>query len=138
MTEERDFVLTPVGRVRSALEERKQAPHQGRGRGIEAVIELEAEYLPAAQEIRPGDTIWVLTWLHLANRDILRGHPKGNKDKPQRGVFSLRSPMRPNPIGLHLVDVVSVDGAEIKVSGMEALDGTPVVDIKPHVPGLDK
>jgi tRNA-Thr(GGU) m(6)t(6)A37 methyltransferase TsaA len=131
------MMLKPVGRVRSALRDKTSAPHQGRGREIRAVIELDPGFEAAAREIEAGAKIWLLTWLHLADREILRTHPKGNTTRPRRGVFFLRSSVRPNPIGLHLVEVVKVEGCRIEVDSLEALDGTPVLDIKPYVPGID-
>jgi len=132
-----EIILRPIGRVRSDFQEKKSIPHQGRGLNIEAVIELLPELAPAAGEIRPGDQVWVLTWLHLAPRDVLRVHPRGDWSRPMKGVFSTRSPARPNPIGLHLTDVIEVSGGRITVQGLEVLDGTPVLDIKPHRPEMD-
>ncbi len=85
----------------------------------------------AARDLQPGDAVIVLTWLHLADRDVLDVHPRNDPDRPVQGVFSTRSPDRPNPIGLHTATVVSTDGARIRVGGLEAIDGTPVLDIKP-------
>jgi len=132
------FELSPVGRVRNDRHDRSALPHQGRGRDVRSVIELKPRFEPAAREIRPGDLYWVLTWLHLADRDLLRAHPRGDKSRPERGVFSLRSPGRPNPIGLSLVEVTAVSGLRLDVRGLEVLDGTPVLDIKPYVPEADR
>lgn len=132
-----NMTLKPVGRVRSALRDKTTAPHQGRGREIQAVIELDPGFEAAAREIEAGARIWLLTWLHLADRETLRAHPKGDASRPRKGVFSLRSSIRPNPIGLHLVKVVKIEGCRIEVDSLEAVDGTPVLDIKPYVPGID-
>lgn len=131
------ITIEPIGLVRSACREMEALPHQGRGLDIEAVIELRPELEPAAREIEPGGLVWVLTWLHLAERDLLRVHPRGDPSRPEKGVFSLRSPVRPNPIGLSLAEVTKVSGTRIEVKGLEVLDGTPVLDIKPFQPEVD-
>ncbi|MDQ6805885.1 MAG: tRNA (N6-threonylcarbamoyladenosine(37)-N6)-methyltransferase TrmO, partial [Actinomycetota bacterium] len=91
---------------------------------------FEPAVLEALEGIRVGDEVIILTWLDRARRDVLRGHPRGDVSRPQRGVFSTRSPHRPNPIGLHRVQVTSIDGARVRVRNLEALDGTPIVDVK--------
>ena len=83
------------------------------------------------RDLRPGDEVFVLTWLHRATRDVLRVHPRDDRSNPERGVFSTRSSDRPNPIGLHPVEIVAVEGLRVQVRGLEAVDGTPVVDVKP-------
>jgi tRNA-Thr(GGU) m(6)t(6)A37 methyltransferase TsaA len=85
----------------------------------------------ALQGIQPGDMLFVLTWLHLAEREVLKVHPRDDRTRPMAGVFATRSPYRPNPIGLHRVRVVEIAGARLKVGPLEAIDGTPVIDIKP-------
>lgn len=132
------IVLQPIGWVRSGLSDLAALPHQGRGRDLVAVIELVPELEPAARELQPGMLIWVLTWLHLAERNLLRVHPRGDPSRPKKGIFALRSPVRPNPIGLSLVEVGAVSGARLEVKGLEVLDGTPVLDIKPYVPEADR
>jgi len=127
-----EIVLRPIGRVRSDFKVKESVPHRGRGLDIKAVVEILPELGPAAGEIRPGDQIWVLTWLHQASRDVLKVHPRGDLSRPLTGVFSTRSPARPNPIGLHLVEVIEVSGDRITVRGLEVLDGTPILDIKPY------
>ena len=112
-------------------------PMQGRSSGIEADIVIASAFYPAASDIRPGDRIWVLTWFHLAERDRLRGHPRGDVSRPKRGVFSLRSPARPNPISMTLVDVIEAEEGRLRVRGLEAVDQTPVLDIKPYIPEVD-
>ena len=125
------FALHPIGVVRSALTRREAAPMQGYEGAPDAWVEL----LPAAAEglqgIRAGDEIILLTWLHQARRDVLRVHPRGDQGVPLAGVFATRSPDRPNPVGLHRVTVRQVEATRIRVGPLEALDGTPVVDIKP-------
>jgi tRNA-Thr(GGU) m(6)t(6)A37 methyltransferase TsaA len=85
----------------------------------------------AAADLLPGDDVFVLTWLDRASRDVLRVHPRGDRTSPERGVFSTRSPDRPNPIGLHRVEIAEIDGTRVRVRPLEAVDGTPVLDIKP-------
>lgn len=87
--------------------------------------------LQGLEGIRPGDQVIVLTWLDRARRDVLRVHPRGDMSRAQQGVFSTRSPDRPNPIGLHPVEIVSIDGPRVRVRNLEALDGTPLIDLKP-------
>ena len=126
------FVLRPIGRVVSALRSRDDCPKQGFEGAPDAWLEIEGAFAGALDGIRAGCEILVLTWLHQARRDLLRVHPRGDPAQPARGVFSTRSPDRPNPIGLHRVEVVEVGTpARIRVRPLEALDGTPVIDIKP-------
>ena len=129
--------LNPVGMVLSPHQDRHALPHQGRGRDIQAVIKIFPQYEAAAREIQPGGLIWVLSWMHQAERTVLQVHPQGDQTRPLTGVFSTRSPARPNPIGLSLVEVVERTGNEITVRGLEVVDGTPILDIKPHSPGID-
>ena len=94
---------------------------------------FEPSVSEALSDVRPGDEVIVLSWLHQADRDVLRVHPRDNPANPMRGVFSTRSQDRPNPIGLHPVEVLAVDGDRIQVRGLEAIDGTPIVDLKPQL-----
>ncbi len=123
--------LKSIGRVESPLVERGQAPKQGNEGSPDAWLVFDARLEPALRDLRSGDEIVVLTWLDRARRDTLRVHPRGDPANPEAGVFSTRSPDRPNPIGLHRVGIVSIDGTRIQVRNLEALDGTPVVDVKP-------
>jgi tRNA-Thr(GGU) m(6)t(6)A37 methyltransferase TsaA len=123
--------LRPVGTVESPLTDRASAPKQGDEGAPEAWIVFEPAVLPALDGIAPGDEILVLTWFHLARRDVLQVHPRDDTSRPEQGVFGTRSPDRPNPIGLHRVEVVSIDGERVRVRNLEAVDGTPVVDVKP-------
>ncbi len=125
--------LTAVGTVESPLTDRGSAPRQGDEGAPEAVIVLDQAVLPALDGVAPGDAILVLTWFHLARRDVLRVHPRGDVARPEQGVFSTRSPDRPNPIGLHRVEVVSIEGGRLGVRNLEAVDGTPVIDVKPVI-----
>lgn len=125
------FELRPIGVVRSSLTRREDCPSQGSEGAPEAGIDLDPAVAEGLDGIEPGQAVIVLTWLHLAHRDVLRVHPRGNAETPLRGVFATRSPSRPNPIGLHRVDVLAVEGSHLRVRPLEALDGTPVLDIKP-------
>ena len=125
------FELTPVGRVESSLTELDLAPNQGDEGAPSAWLVFEPDVLDALDGIRPGDEVVLLSWLDRARRDVLRVHPRGDVSRPRQGVFSTRSPVRPNPIGLHRVEVEAVDGNRIRVRNLEAIDGTPIVDVKP-------
>lgn len=125
------LTLEPIGVVRSTLTSREEAPMQGDEGAPDAWLELTAEVAPGVDGISVGDELIVLTWLHQARRDVLQVHPRGRLDTPLRGVFATRSPDRPNPIGLHQVSVLEVEAQRLKVARMEAIDGTPIVDIKP-------
>lgn len=128
-----DFSLVPIGRVRSPLRNIEDCPKQGGEDAPLARIEVEPAYLPALQGLETGREVVLLTWLHLAQRDRLTGRAQGNPDNPLQGAFALRSPHRPNPIGLHRVRIVGLDRDKglLDVFALEALDGTPVLDIKP-------
>jgi tRNA-Thr(GGU) m(6)t(6)A37 methyltransferase TsaA len=125
------IVLTPIGHVESPLTDAASAPKQGFEGSPEAWLVLEPRVLDGLDGLAAGDEVLVLTWLDRADRDVLRVHPRGDVANPERGVFSTRSPGRPNPIGLHRVRIVSIDGPRLLVRDLEALDGTPIVDIKP-------
>jgi tRNA-Thr(GGU) m(6)t(6)A37 methyltransferase TsaA len=126
-----DYVLRPVGRVESPLTDRSLAPRQGDEGAPESVIVVADAYAAAVGDVAPGAELLVLTWLDRAERDVQLVRPRGDADRPPTGVFSTRSPDRPNPIGLHRVTVLAVDGLRLRVRDLEALDGTPVVDLKP-------
>jgi tRNA-Thr(GGU) m(6)t(6)A37 methyltransferase TsaA len=125
------FELRPIGHVRSSLRTRAQAPLQGAEGAPEATLQFASELAAAVTDLRPGQELLVLTWLHLADRGTLRVHPRGNPLNQEEGVFSTRSPDRPNPIGVHRVTVVAADGCSVRVQDLEAIDGTPIVDVKP-------
>jgi tRNA-Thr(GGU) m(6)t(6)A37 methyltransferase TsaA len=125
------YVLQPVGRVESALRDRDSAPRQGDEGAPVARIVLFEEFADAARDLTPGDEVIVLTWLHLADRDVQSVHPRGDERRPLTGVFATRASDRPNPIGLHSVMIKSISGATLTVLNLEAIDGTPVLDIKP-------
>jgi tRNA-Thr(GGU) m(6)t(6)A37 methyltransferase TsaA len=125
--------LRPIGIVRSPLEDRKTAPNQGSEGAPDAWIELTSAVGDGLDGIEVGDELIVITWLHEARRDVLKTHPRGDTSVPLVGVFATRSPDRPNPLGLHPVVVLEIDGRRLKVGPLEAIDGTPVVDIKPVI-----
>ena len=128
--------LTPIGTVASPLTDPEAAPRQGDEGAPEAWIEVLPEAVPALDGVGEGDELLVLTWLDRARRDVLRVHPRGDTSRPLTGVFATRSPHRPNPLGLHRVTVLEVAGPRLRVSDLEALDGTPVVDLKPVLGGI--
>lgn len=131
------FVLQPIGIVRSSLKRRDEAPAQGFEGAPDAWLEILPDFRQGLEGIQAGRWLLVLTWLHLAERDTLIVHPRGDPRNPLRGVFSTCSPDRPNPIGLHLVQVRQVAvGGLLLVGPLEAVDGTPILDIKPHIEGF--
>ena len=117
--------------IRSSLADRRNAPRQGRDGAPNAVVEIDPHYRDALLGLSAGDSIILITWLHQARREVMQVHPGHDPLKPIRGVFATRSPDRPNPIGLHRVQILSIDGTRLSVGALEAIDGTPVVDIKP-------
>jgi tRNA-Thr(GGU) m(6)t(6)A37 methyltransferase TsaA len=125
------FEVRPIGRVESSLTDPAVAPKQGHEGAPDAWIVFEAGVLDALEGIRPGARVLVLTWFHRARRDLLRVHPRDDPANPMQGVFNTRSADRPNPIGVHEVEVLAVTGARVHVRPLEAIDGTPVVDLKP-------
>ena len=131
------YRVRPIGRVLSPLVERKNAPRQPDEGAPPAWLEIAPDMAEAMRDLRAGDEVVLLTWLDRARRDTLVVHPRGVRDNVERGVFSTRSPDRPNPIGLHRVTIVAIDGLRIKVSGLEAIDGTPLLDIKPVLGPVD-
>jgi tRNA-Thr(GGU) m(6)t(6)A37 methyltransferase TsaA len=128
-----EFVVRPVGHVESKLREIDDAPNQGNLGAPNAWLVLRPEIAEAARDLKPGDRIVLLTWLHKARRDVLSAYPGSRADLPHLGVFSLRSPNRPNSIGLHPVEILERDGLRIRVNNLEAIDGTPILDIKPEI-----
>jgi tRNA-Thr(GGU) m(6)t(6)A37 methyltransferase TsaA len=123
--------VTPIGVVESSLTDPATAPKQGDEGAPEAWLVFEPEVLEALEGIREGDRIILLTWLHRARRDVLRVHPRDDLANPLQGVFNTRSSDRPNPVGLHEVEVLSIEGRRLRVRPLEAVDGTPIVDVKP-------
>ncbi len=132
---ETHYLLRPIGVVHSSLRSREGCPKQGWEGAPDAWLEIYPAFTDALDGITVGADILILTWLHEGRRDLLRVHPRGNPDEPLRGVFATRSPDRPNPIGLHRAEVLEIQEPDrIRVRPLEALDGTPVIDIKPVLP----
>jgi tRNA-Thr(GGU) m(6)t(6)A37 methyltransferase TsaA len=125
------YPLQAIGIVRSPLKDRNKAPNQGSEGAPDARIELAPSVEDGLDRIEAGDELIIITWLHESRRDVLKTHPRGDESVPLTGVFATRSPDRPNPLGLHPVTVLEIAGRELKVWPLEAIDGTPVVDIKP-------
>lgn len=125
------FELRAIGRVQSSLTDADSAPRQADEGAPEAWLVFDTDVLEGLRSLRTGDEILVLTWLDRARRDLLAVHPRGDASRPPAGVFSTRSPHRPNPIGLHRAEITAVDGRRLRVRHLEALDGTPILDVKP-------
>jgi tRNA-Thr(GGU) m(6)t(6)A37 methyltransferase TsaA len=125
------FEVQPIGRVESPLTDPAYAPKQGDEGAPDAWLVFEPTVLEGLEGIRVGDEVIVVTWLDRARRDVLRVHPRGDNSRPEQGVFTTRSSDRPNPIGLHRVLVLKIEGRSVEVRNLEAVDGTPIVDLKP-------
>ncbi len=134
--------LKPIGVVRSRLTAPGQAPHQGPEAGSRAVIEIDPQWARGLTGLDPGRDLWVICLFHLSPGPKLLAHPRGDQARPPTGVFNTRSPRRPCPLALTLVRLLAVEegpgGPRLTVRGLEAVEGTPVLDIKPYVPGLDQ
>ena len=131
MDEPGPYLLRPIGVVRSTLRAVSDAPNQASQGAPPALIEIDPAFADALRRIEPGDELIVLTWLHLADREVRETHPMGDTSIPLTGVFRTRSPDRPNPIGIHRVTVKALDGpTSLRVDALDAIDGTPVVDLK--------
>jgi tRNA-Thr(GGU) m(6)t(6)A37 methyltransferase TsaA len=130
--------LVAIGKVESPLADRASAPKQGDEGAPEATLVFEPSVADALEGVAAGDEMVLVTWLDRAKRDVLRVYPRSDTTRPLQGVFNTRSPDRPNPIGLHRVTVLAIDGTRLRVSGLEAIDGTPVVDLKPVLRGIDE
>ncbi len=129
------FEVKAIGRVESSLRDLESAPRQADEGAPEAWLVFEPEMLEGLRSVRPGDEVIVITWLDRARRDVLSVHPRGDASRAEEGVFSTRSPHRPNPIGLHRAEVTAIDGPRVRVRSLEALDGTPIIDLKPVLSG---
>ncbi|MGH3306255.1 MAG: tRNA (N6-threonylcarbamoyladenosine(37)-N6)-methyltransferase TrmO [Nocardioides sp.] len=125
------YTVRPIGIVHSPVSDPAEAPRQGDEGAPDTWISFAPGLAAAARDLRPGDDVLVLTWLHRADRDVLAVHPRDDASRPMTGVFATRSSHRPNPIGLHRVRIIATEDQRIKVRDLEAVDGTPVVDIKP-------
>ena len=124
-------LLRPIGVIRSTIETRAQAPRQGSEGAPDAWLEVRATVARGLHGIAVGDDIIVITWLHQGRREVLEVHPRDDTSRPLAGVFATRSQDRPNPLGLHRVTVRQIEGSRLRIGPIEAIDGTPVVDIKP-------
>ena len=122
--------LRPIGIIRSELKRLEDAPRQGSEGAPDAWLEIEPMLARALSDIRPGNELVIITWLHLADRETLEVHPRNDPNTPLTGVFATRSQDRPNPLGLHRVTVREIDGTRLRIGPIEAIDGTPVVDLK--------
>ncbi len=123
--------LNAIGKVESSLTDPDAAPKQGHEGAPDARLVLEPRVLEGLSGIHPGERMIVVTWLDRARRDVLRVHPRDDVTRPMEGVFNTRSADRPNPIGLHEVEVIAIEGDRVHVRPLEALDGTPILDLKP-------
>jgi tRNA-Thr(GGU) m(6)t(6)A37 methyltransferase TsaA len=130
-----NFEIEAIGSVESELIDLATAPRQPDEGAPPAWLVFAPDMLEALSGLRTGDRVVVLTWLDRARRDVLSVHPRGDVTRPREGVFSTRSPHRPNPIGLHDAEITAIDGVRIQVRSLEALDGTPIVDVKPVLNG---
>ena len=134
MANQTTFDLTPIGYVRSILKDRSQAPKQGSEGAPNATLEIHPEFIEALDGIQPGQDIWLFTWFHQAHRSVLKVRPRSDTRNAIKGVFATRSPDRPNPIGLHLAKVLSIEpNGSLLIQGLEAIDGTPIIDVKPAI-----
>ncbi len=129
------FRVKAIGRIESPLTDPGSAPRQADEGAPAAWLVFEPEVLEGLGSMRPGDEVIVITWLDRARRDVLSVHPRGDASRPLEGVFRTRSPHRPNPIGLHRVEITAVDGRRMRVRHLEAIDGTPIIDVKPILRG---
>ncbi len=125
------YALAPIGFVRSSLKDRSAAPRQGFEGAPEAWIEIGEEFAEGLNGLSVGDQVVLITFFHESRRDVLMLHPRGDPNLPLTGVFATRSPDRPNPLGLHRVTLHEIAGTRLRVSPLEAIDGTPLVDLKP-------
>ena len=126
-----EYVIRPIGRVESPLADRESAPRQGDEGAPDAWLVFTADASPGLLGLEVGADVLVLTWLDRADRATLRVHPRGDLSRPEQGVFATRSPDRPNPIGLHRVRILAIEENRFLVGDLEAIDGTPIVDVKP-------
>ncbi|MFE5582280.1 tRNA (N6-threonylcarbamoyladenosine(37)-N6)-methyltransferase TrmO [Kitasatospora sp. NPDC056531] len=132
--ENQRYDVRAIGRVESPLTDRAGAPKQGDEGGPDAWLVFDPSVERGLRDLAAGQEVLLLTWLDRADREVLAVHPRGDHSRPETGVFATRSPDRPNPIGLHRVAILAVDGLRIRVSGLEAIDGTPILDVKPVLP----
>ena len=125
------YLLDPIGYIQSTLKSRADAPRQGSEGAPDAWLEIDQRFARGLSGLSPGDEIIVVTWFHRADREVLEVHPRDDPENPLAGVFTTRSSDRPNPLGLHPVRLREISGTRLRIGPIEAIDGTPVVDIKP-------
>jgi tRNA-Thr(GGU) m(6)t(6)A37 methyltransferase TsaA len=129
------YAIRPIGYVESPLIDRATSPKQGLEGAPEAWLVFNPDVASGIRDLAVGADVFVLTWLHQARRDVLAVHPRDDPRNPETGVFSTRSADRPNPIGLHRVQIAAIEGLRVRVRDLEAVDGTPIVDVKPVLAG---
>jgi len=132
------FKVEPIGRVRSPWSQTGEAPHQGPEEGAESVIEVDPRWAEGLSGLEPGRDLWVICYLHQVKGPKVMVHPRGDRSRPLTGMFNTRSPHRPSPLSLTLVRLLAREGTRLTVRGLDVIDGTPVVDIKPYVAGVDQ
>ncbi len=132
------MLAEPIGRVKEGYSSKDEAPSQGRLENRVSVIELDPELVKGLEGLKPGSWVWVILWFHEARPAKLLVHPRGNRSNPETGLFNSRSPNRPNPLGLDLGRIESIQKNRIVLTGLDAVTGTPVLDLKPYMDGLDK
>jgi tRNA-Thr(GGU) m(6)t(6)A37 methyltransferase TsaA len=133
-----DFTVRPIGRVQSPLTSTADAPRQGDEGAPDAYLILDPDVQAGLHGLAVGDEMILLSWLHEADRSVLKVHPRDDLSRPEQGVFTTRASSRPNPIGLHRVRVLGIDGRRLHVSSLEAIDGTPIVDLKPVLRSIEE
>jgi tRNA-Thr(GGU) m(6)t(6)A37 methyltransferase TsaA len=133
-----DFTVRPIGRVQSPLTSTADAPRQGDEGAPDAYLILDPDVQAGLDGLAVGDEMILLSWLHEADRSVLKVHPRDDLSRPEQGVFTTRASSRPNPIGLHRVRVLGIDGRRLHVSSLEAIDGTPIVDLKPVLRSIEE
>jgi tRNA-Thr(GGU) m(6)t(6)A37 methyltransferase TsaA len=129
------YEIRPIGHVESSVVDRASAPKQGFEGAPDAWLVFDPAVAAGIRDLAVGNDVFVLTWLHRAQRDVLAVHPRDDPRNPETGVFSTRSADRPNPVGLHRVRIAAIEGLRVRVSDLEAVDGTPIVDVKPVLTG---
>jgi len=135
--QEERYELVSIGRIESTLTDRREAPRQGDEGAPEAWIDVDQRYAEALEGVEVGQQVLLITWLHRANREVMKTRPRNNPAAALTGIFATRSPDRPNPLGLHRVTILELRGLRLRVGPLEAIDGTPVVDIKPVINRAD-
>ncbi len=126
----RQLIITPIGFIRSPITEKEKAPKMGSEESVIGELVIDRAYADALVGLAPGQKVLILYWMDKAERDTLQVHPRRDYSRPIRGVFSTRSPDRPNPIAIDAVEILEINGTVLRVRGIDALDQTPLIDIK--------